>query len=137
VTLKLLLDTSNVGHDPSICMCTRPRPPAPNRLPYIIIPPYVSGLAFRRLTSDADRTVSYGLFYAMMNIAAFICGRDSTVLPATSSTCMDVTAYYDKVPKAVNFRAPAPKNQLRILELKDAISRRQIDVASFKSRILS
>ena len=44
---------------------------------------------------------------------------------------------YDKVPKAINFRAPAQKIQLKILELKDAISRRQIDVASFNSRILS
>ena len=53
---------------------------------------------------------------------------------------MGVTLYpvhYDKVPKAINFRAPAQKIQLKILELKDAISRRQIDVASFNSRILS
>jgi len=45
--------------------------------------------------------------------------------------------YSNKVPKAINFRAPAQKIQLKILELKDAISRRQIDVESVNSRILS
>ena len=44
---------------------------------------------------------------------------------------------YDKVPKAVNFRALAQKVQLKILELTDAISRRRIDMASFNSIILS
>jgi hypothetical protein len=44
---------------------------------------------------------------------------------------------YDKQTKAINFRPLDPKIQLKILELKDAISRRQIDVASFNSRILS
>jgi hypothetical protein len=29
--------------------------------------------------------------------------------------------WYDKVPKAINFRAPAQKIQLKILKLKDAI----------------
>jgi hypothetical protein len=50
---------------------------------------------------------------------------------------MKRTRLYDKVPKAINFRPLAPKNQLKIIELKDVISRWQIDVASFNSIILS
>jgi hypothetical protein len=44
---------------------------------------------------------------------------------------------FDKVPKAINFRALAQKNQLKILELKDATSICQRDMASFNSIILS
>ena len=45
---------------------------------------------------------------------------------------------YDKVPKAINFRALAQKNQLKILESKDAISRRKdINMVTFDSRFLS
>lgn len=34
----------------------------------------VMTIAIKRLTSDADRTVSFGIFYAMMNVAALISG---------------------------------------------------------------
>ena len=44
---------------------------------------------------------------------------------------------YDKVPKAINFRALAQKIQLKILELEDATSICQRDLASFNSIILS
>jgi len=42
-----------------------------------------------------------------------------------------------KQTKAVNFRPFAQKNQLKMLESKDAISRRIIDVVTFDSRFLS
>jgi len=42
---------------------------------------------------------------------------------------------YDKVPKAMTFRALAQKIQLKILELKDATSICRRDMASFNSRI--
>jgi len=44
---------------------------------------------------------------------------------------------YDKQPKAINFRALAQKNQLKIPESKDTISRRKFDMAAFDSRIWS
>ena len=44
---------------------------------------------------------------------------------------------YDKAPEARNFRALAQKLQLKILESKDPISCRIVDMASFYSRILS
>ena len=43
---------------------------------------------------------------------------------------------YDKVPEAKKFRGLAQKNQLKIIESKDAISHRIIDMASFNSRLL-
>jgi len=45
--------------------------------------------------------------------------------------------YYDKQPKAINFRALAQKFQLKNLEPKVTISIIRRDVASFDSRILS
>ena len=44
---------------------------------------------------------------------------------------------YDKQTKAINFRALAQKIKLKILESKDAISRRIIDMVTFDSRFLS
>ena len=44
---------------------------------------------------------------------------------------------YDKQTKAIDFRALAQKNKLKILELKDATSICRRDMSSFNSRILS
>jgi len=41
--------------------------------------------------------------------------------------------HYDKVPEAIDFRALAQRNQLKILESKDAISMLRRDVASYDS----
>ena len=48
-----------------------------------------------------------------------------------------ITIWYDKQTKAINFRPYDQKKKLKILESKDAISRRIIDMVTFDSRFLN
>ena len=69
--------------------------------------------------------------------AARIFGRRITQDKYISKRCAGLSLnviYYDKVPEAINFRALAQKNQLKILESKDAISHRIIDMASLNPK---
>ena len=66
--------------------------------------------------------------YTAENCQSFSAGGVEPVRPTTT---------YDEVPEAMNFQALAKKNQLKILELKDATSNMRRDMGSFDSRILS
>ena len=64
-------------------------------------------IAIKRLVRDADRTVSFGLFYAMMNVAALLSGFAIDALRLGLPTGISTTSRRRSDPRAASsFSAP-------------------------------